>query len=428
MIHRSQDTHRVGWAGPVPESRRIQQIDLVRGFALFGILLMNWRAPSLGAFTTPAGSRLDAWIRGGGELLAHSKFYPLFGILFGIGMSLQIRRLDTSGVHTSVFLLRRLGVLFCFGLLHQFLIWNGDILHIYAVAGLLLLAVRRGPPWILAFTGCCVITLPELTSLIPTGWIAAIPPPSGLSGLLGTPELDPQLSLSYGHLLVARVTDTLTRYSYVRTYLRTADVAGFFLIGLAIGRSGWVESVVTQARTLRWVLVVGLTLGLAGHGWDFAARRVGWMEQVSGPLAHFVAMVLSNDVLRALVKSFSRPGLALAYAAGLLLLVRNAGWRRLLSPLAAVGRTALSNYLSISLGGAILFYGTGLGLHGSVPWSAGLVLAFGFYGLQILVSHWWLARCRFGPAEWIWRSLTYGRLQPLLRMETRVVSAERMAS
>ena len=174
-----------------------------------------------------------------------------------------------------------------------------------------------------------------------------------------------------------------------------------FVLGLAAGRRDLARHAVDHRALLRRVRTWGLVIGL-----PLAALLAAGMSLLP-TLSALMCLALNGAV--------AGPLLAMAYAAGIALLWQRPGWQRWLRPLAAMGRMALTNYLLQSVIATLLFYGYGLGLARRVSPSLALLIAAAILAGQILISGWWMRRYRFGPAEWLWRTLTYGARQPLRR-------------
>lgn len=404
---------------PVALSERIQTIDILRGFALFGILLVN-----LHLFSHPVqelligyddvGPLLDRIVALGIQVFAESKFYPIFSFLFGLGFALQVQRTEERGSPFLPLYARRLFILLLIGLAHAVFVWVGDILVLYAVLGAILLLFfrKRSPRTLLVWAGV-FLTLAVLL-------------PAGLSGLAMLAKLTPagaaEVSASYAasdaglraeaakadiiyatgsfaEITAQRLSDLRLMYS-VAIFL-AFNAFAMFLLGLYAGRRGIFRNVSAHAPLLKKVFWWGCALGLSSsfvhamvsHGPEFALPT--WL-----------------DILANTARTLGAPVLALGYIAGLTLLLQHAAWRARLGPLAAVGRMALTNYLMQSLIATTLFYGYGFGLFGQVGPGLGLLITVAIYGLQIPLSAWWLRHFQFGPVEWLWRTLTYLRPQP----------------
>jgi uncharacterized protein len=364
-----------------PVQERIIALDILRGFALLGVLLVNMldfsgsalRLNTLGA----RGNTLDQIVDVAIAFFAITKFYLLFSFLFGVGFAVQMRRLETTERSPVAFTLRRMGVLLMIGLAHAILIWDGDILRLYAAAGALLLLVRRLPDRAL-------IALALIVALAGLIYFSTVDL-SDASDLMDTESVQLYLSGTYPDLVRHRVAQPII------LDLQIPMVLAMFLIGLVVGRGGWLDRPDRYAPLLRRWWKWALPVGLIGN----AVMLAGYESNS--------AWAISLGV------HIGAPALSLVYASAVLL---NADKLRGLAP---VGQMALTNYLSQSLIGTTLFYSYGFGLYDRLAPTVTLVLVAAIFGAQVVVSAWWMGRFRFGLMEWLWRTLTYGRFQPIKR-------------
>ena len=401
--------------GPAQVGERVELLDVLRGFAVFGILLVNvlfYSAPLAFAHGGQWDSAADRLARGAVVFLAEGKFYALFSFLFGMGLALQAERARSRGSRFVPLYLRRLAVLLLIGLIHAYLVWWGDILHIYAlIGGWLLFFLKRTPKTILIWAVVCVL-VPVLTlSLMGVASMSRRAEPAAaradaaaVQQRAGDAQSAEAVRVytkgSYVEMTRQRARELQQEYSRIGLYV--PQFFALFLLGLYAGRRGIFRDVEAHLPLIRRVMWVGLCVG--GFGSLLYALRVELATRgVPVPLGFLLGAF--NFVIA--------PALGFGYAAALTLLYRRQVWRARLSPLAAVGRMALSNYLFQTLVGTTIFYGYGLGLYGRVGPAVCLAIAGGIYLVQIPLSVWWLGRFRFGPAEWAWRSLTYLKLQPL---------------
>lgn len=390
---------------PIAGGERLDHVDAIRGLALFGVLLVNLYThaelvlteASVAAMPTAAIDPVFGFVI---DVLWEGKAQALFSMLFGFGFALQMQRLSARGADATAVYLRRLGILLVLGFAHLFLLFIGDILHLYALMGFALLLARPLPDRVLLWAGLALSILAWPLFYL---WLAASAPPGG----------EPPLEQAWAQGVVIR--DALFRgndYSAFvaeawrgnfAEYLATpmfptfcAYVFGRFLLGYWVARRGFLTDPAAHEAllaTLRPILLwggVGLALLVQGL----------WHADESLPLL---------AVFAAPLEEVSKLALAAAYALWVLHWVRSGRFAALTRGLAAVGRMALTNYLMHSLVYLFVLYGFGLGL---LPYTGALVslaLALGVFALQIALSHWWLARRRFGPAEYLWRWATYGR-------------------
>ena len=404
--------------GPVGDAERIEVVDVLRGFALCGILFVNimwFKAPgSLGGFGYE-GSPLDRLVAAGVFALAQGKFFTLFSFLFGCRASTQFLRAEERGAAAGFprRFLRRSAVLGLIGVVHIALLSEGDILLVYAILGLLLLPLRHSRPETLLRWVKLLLVVPAVVWLLLFGALALGRAfPDGAEEIAvsdrGTEEAfrTEARTTTAAYLEPAFARTAATR---VQIYARNAwiqlvlapTVLAMFVLGLAAGRRDLARHAVDHRALLRRVRTWGLVIGL-----PLAALLAAGMSLLP-TLSALMCLALNGAV--------AGPLLAMAYAAGIALLWQRPGWQRWLRPLAAMGRMALTNYLLQSVIATLLFYGYGLGLARRVSPSLALVIAAAILAGQILISGWWMRRYRFGPAEWLWRTLTYGARQPLRR-------------
>jgi uncharacterized protein len=389
-----------------PARERHDLIDALRGFALGGVLLVNLASFTLYEFLPDVSraalptARFDALALQVIELLVNIKFITLFSLLFGLGFSLQMERAQTRGGLARF--VRRLLILLVIGMLHSWLVWWGDILLTYAAVGLLLVCFRRAPDWLLLAGGLVLaLAVPPLVS----PWMREL-----LADWPKQPEVYAdalQAFSSHSFSTALNGNMQMATWARISNWALVCFVLGRFLLGYWAGRRGLFQRP-TQHRALIARLFRGsLTIGIAMTVLQFTQaglrEQIAWLDSEPGKFA--IRILLRAGPL----------ALGIAYATGFALLFLQPAWQRRLQLLAPLGRMALTHYLTQSVLGIALFYGIGLGI--GPRWGvAGWLLAWALiFGLQLWASHWWLERFRFGPMEWVWRSLTYGRRQPFRR-------------
>ena len=401
---------------PVLRQERIEAIDILRGVAILGILVVN-----MGLFSQPEGlaaGTTDRLI----YFFAQEKFKALFSFLFGLGLAVHMMRAEERGAQFLPLYARRLAVLFLIGVAHFLLIWDGDILHDYALLGVVLLLFRRTSPKALLVGAGALLAIPLLFFGLTTSY--------AITGHVN-PHVKEWIAYEYGAEAdgtVDDLSDTYSRGSYGKMVAVRASelprdmspdtddayVLALFLLGLYAGRRRIFHDITANLPFIRRVQRWGLIIGVAGD----AAFALG------GSFDPSPTSVTQNVGRLCLV--VAAPALMLFYASSLVLLTQRETWRRRLAPLAAVGRTALSNYLLQSLICTTIFYAYGLALFGKVGPSLGLLLTGTIFLIQIPLSVWWLGRFQFGPVEWLWRSLTYWQRQQM-RVSERAVRAQHAA-
>jgi uncharacterized protein len=367
---------------PISPAERIGAIDVLRGLALLGVLAINvvteFRVSIFEQFlshTRPA-SPIDSAVETILTLAVEMKALALFSLLFGAGLAIQFERLATSERRTSL-LVRRLAVLLTFGLIHLCLIWNGDILTEYALAGLIVLPFLFGPRWLLAVAALVFLVL----------YLAmqAFPPP----GLFPA-------------------TATITQH--------VADATRIYATG------GFLDVLAFRLRELPLfvplhVFIFPRTIGLFLLG--AFALRTGILQNPPRRLLSIGApcIGLGTALILAGAEPLGTILLALGYGAAIIGIANLESGKKLLGWAAPLGRMAFTNYLAQSLIFGWIFYGYGLGLFGRLGVTEALAIGLAVYAGQVLFSAWWLSRYRYGPVEWLWRTLMYGVAQPMLLLK-----------
>lgn len=400
-----------GELNPVQPRERISEIDIIRGFALLGILMVNmalFKYPILFSERHPAEfaagmEQAGAWFI---QLLFTGKFYAIFSFLFGLGFYLFMERAQQKGLRPGPLYARRLAVLLAFGLLHLILLWSGDILLTYALAGFILPAFRKSDPaalkkWITAFFALAAVIMFALYLVQGAAELFL-----GEAYQLEIAALMEESFLFYreGSFLELTAFRLRAEIPFLVISLAAAlpAVLGFFLCGLYIGKTGIFKDVERNLPLIRKAWKRGLTAGLL-----FSLLYV-LVESGVVPVG-----VLAGDAVKFLLNYLGSIFLFQFYIASLLLLSRKEIVRKVLAPLAAAGRMALTNYLSQTIICVLLFNGFGLGLFGAVSLSRGILITLSIFLVQVLWSNLWMRAFNYGPVEWLWRVLTYKKIQPL---------------
>jgi uncharacterized protein len=393
------------YGSPSVEGERLELIDALRGFALAGVLLVNLGSFTLYAFLDDAAraalptAGFDRVADAIESLLVEEKAITLFSMLFGLGFALQLERAETRGSAGLRLYLRRIGVLLLFGLIHSYLFWWGDILLIYALMGLLLVLCRKLSSRALLSLGLTVaLVLPAMMEPWMEALLKSMPAQEAM-------ERANLAAFSSPHWTTALAQNVFfSNWAYVVWWDVWPFVFGRFLLGYWAGRAGLLQRPEVHGELLYRLFIVASIIGITTTG-------LGYFEESLDTGAGQPGAVLLGIVLRA-----GPLALGIAYASGFALLFLHSSCRRYLRALAPVGRMALTNYLLQTAVCLSVFYGAGLDVgprYGLVGILSTWVLLF---GAQTFFSQWWLSRYRFGPIEWLWRSLTYARRQPLKRI------------
>jgi uncharacterized protein len=420
---------------PVALTERVVLLDALRGFALLGVFISNsitWfsgrtllpreQAQALGA------PLLEVVVGAAYQFLVNQKFITIFSFLFGLGFSIQLSRAEARGGSVVPLYSRRLLIMLGIGLVHLFGIWVGDILHTYATVGFLLLLFRARSNR--AVLGWAVGLMVTMTLVLPTLQRYG---PVLLYGAEAAAELakanQAEAATHRAHFLEALSSDSMwaalvgnARY-FFDTFVRLDRLKwmGFilarFLFGLLAGRLLLLQDVERHRHLHRRLLAWGLGAGVLINGAGLVMYRLRAMGRLDSTLTDSAWMFFLNAV-----QELGYLAMAAGYVSLFALLFQRARWQRVLGVLGPVGRMALTLYLLQSVVSVCIYNGWGLGFVGKLPSSRVVALCGVIFAAQVALSHGWLARFRFGPVEWLWRSLTYGRAQPM-RLPSRAGEA-----
>jgi uncharacterized protein len=403
---------------PVSSHERIEALDVLRGFALLGILAMNIRgmAAPLSTYMYPyalfdyTGASRMAYLFT--SVVFDLKMMGLFSMLFGAGVLLYAAKPSESGLPPRGLWFRRMGWLLVIGLVHAYLIWGGDILVPYALCGILVLWwVRRLPSGALLATAAGLLAVgAALTFFHALSWerMSDAQRAQEAEIMMPTPE-QAREQLTW---MLGSYTEVVIRHAPLVFMFQTLYFLAFFfwrcsgmmLLGMALYKWGFLDGRLSRRAyvlTAALGLTSGLTLAWSGTV-ELERVRFAMPERAIADLWNYVGAVFAS----------------VGYAAAVILMVKSGAFRRVRRALAAVGQMALSNYLFQSLVTSVLFLGWGIGLAGQLDYADQLLVCVAIWAGQLIVSPIWLARYRFGPAEWLWRSLTYWERQSMRKSES----------
>jgi uncharacterized protein len=399
---------------PADPDRRIVPLDILRGAALLGILVMNIQSFSMpdAAYLNPSaygdltGANRLVWIVS--HLLTDEKMYGIFSMLFGAGILLMTGRVEQRGRSAAALHYRRMGWLMFFGLLHGFLLWPGDILWTYGAAGMIVYPFRKRSPRTLLVTAIIFFAIGSGIFASVGAMVSRLPPEQyeafEQENWRPTPEMIEDEIETYRGDWLGQMRDRFENALFMDTgvflMLFGWKTIGNMLLGMALFKWGLFTH--AAARSLyRRMAIAGFLLGLPivafGVWRNFVAAWDGRYSFFFGSQFNYWGAIVVD----------------IGWIGALMLLSTSPGLTSLKMRLAALGRTAFTNYILQTLICTTLFYGQGFALFGSVPRVGQIAVVFAIWSVQLLLAPAWLRHFRFGPLEWLWRSLTYWRWMPM---------------
>ncbi|MEE4297284.1 MAG: DUF418 domain-containing protein [Wenzhouxiangella sp.] len=400
---------------PTAKGDRYVVMDVLRGFALLGVMLVNLyefggvdvliTAEQLAALPSATlDDHFEFWLK----LLAYGKANTLFAFLFGLGFWIQMERLEARGAPFKAIYLRRATILLSLGLVHLLALFNWDILHIYGMTAFILFACRglndRTLLWVglplLLFAQPLVTWLFELSGITDRFYDEAAAEASVLARQAAAQ------SGEFGTFLASINADYFIWVMSGGLLGWICYALGRFFMGALVARRGWIQNAPDHLGMFRrWLwplLITGLLLELAHLLTDELPEQT-----LFGQI----------ELLRTVLHVIATPLIAAGYICAIVLVFHSRSMRWLVKPFAPVGQMALTNYLTQSVAIILILtsVGPGLGLAGKAGASTFVPLVLAFFIIQIIVSHFWMKVFAFGPAEWLWRALTYGTWPRFLR-------------
>jgi len=404
-------------AAPVAASERIQVLDVLRGVAILGILVVNIQVFSMidAVYMNPTVGDLSGvnwWIWSLSFLFFRTKFITLFSMMFGAGIVLMTSRAEAKGIGSAAVHYRRTLVLLVIGVLHAFLLWSGDILLWYSMCALIAFPFRKVRPKRLLIVGIIGLVIPSLLFVL-FKWSMPYWPEESYEMMVAhwnpsAEEIANEIAAFQGGWLAQmeyRVPTAIRSNTFGFLVWGLWRSTGLMLIGMALFKWG----VLTARRSRRFYLTlvavgagVGFPLEFVGIAANFAADWNIEYSMFTGSQFNYWASVL----------------IALAYIGVIMLVFGSPRRDWLTEAIAAVGRTAFTNYLMQTIICTTIFHGHGLGLFGEVGRAGQLLVVMAVWAVQLTASSLWLRHFAFGPFEWVWRSLTYMKPQPMRRAST----------
>jgi len=409
MSSRPVQNDAIESAVPVVDPQRIRSLDVLRGFALFGVLLMNMQAFAdvLAVYMNPFAvgeiSTLNFATWCFNYVLADSKFITIFSMLFGAGIVLMTSRTRALTGRSAALHYRRMAWLMLFGLAHGLLIWNGDILFAYGLLGLVAYWFRRMRPWIQVAIAVVLLLVPPLflsmMHQIPAAELEEMreiwaPTPNEVESMRAS------MRAGWIEQLEVRINGWTEMLGFL--FIFGWRVLACMLLGMAL----FARDVFSATRSRRFYA----TLIIVGFGVGFPLAAYGIYDHV----VHDWEIVRGMGV-GSLFNYFGSLFAAFGWIGVVMLVCRGEALPGIRHRLAAVGQMAFTNYIAQSVICTTIYNGHGLGLFGQVDRVWQQLLSVAIFAFQMWYSPLWLERFRFGPLEWLWRSLTYWQRQPFRR-------------
>ena len=415
---------------PVSLNERADILDILRGFALLGVMLDNLMGfTGWSFFTQPQREALPTWPADGIVALSelsfiNGKFYSLFSLLFGIGFSIILIRNEKKGINPLKIFYRRLFILLLIGAVHLRLLWEGDILFLYALVGMTLPLFRKFSDKALLITSAALILSPILLDCIYV--IAHARPGDGLERIAFKIDAKNGIPLDqagYSQYLFKEgsgwnewrkwlESGWAYRYSYILNSNRIPKVLGMFLLGFYAGRKMMylhLESYISLFKKMRlWGLVVGIPAAIACTYFEIFQKSIPNPIGLGHSFFYAISVVplslaYTSMICLHWIKKKMRSGDTSQISFGEIV---NSKFKWL----APMGRMALTNYIMQTIIGVTIYYGVGFGFGGNIGPALFIPIGLGVYSFQVLYSNLWFKYFNYGPLEWIWRMLTYGKI------------------
>jgi len=398
---------------PIDLTERVESLDVLRGFAVMGILIMNIQSFAMvdPAYFNPTvygdftGINFGVWLFS--HLFADMKFITIFSMLFGAGIVLMCRRVEQRGDSPAGVHYRRSFWLLLFGLAHAYLLWRGDVLVWYSFSAFIAYLFWRVRPGWLLFWALLLFSIGTGIYAL-AHWSLPHWPEEAVKNNVQYWQPSAELIAerlqayrgSWVDQMSQRVPSSLMLQTFIYLIFGFWRIVGSILLGMALMKWG-VFSAQRSSRYYYVAIVPGLLIGLPLIGFGASqniAHDFSWeFSMYGGTLFNYWGSLL----------------VALAYVSIIMLICKNKWLGGLRRALGATGRMAFSSYILQTLICTILFYGHGFGLIGQVPRWGQLAITVGVWIAVVVVSNLWLARFQFGPLEWLWRSLTYKKRQAM---------------
>jgi len=391
---------------PTQLSERVVALDMMRGFSLLGIFIVNMLAfhtpfyyiDPYSWFQIPADKEAFQWI----DIIIQGSVYPLFAMLFGYGLMMQYEKSRERGASFTNLALRRLFVLLGFGIVHAFFIWSGDILITYAISGLMLM-------WLFRLSAGWLTGIALMLYFIPNFFMALLLylgikyAPEAAVIYSGVQQIEASIvafaSGSWMDIFTQRAADWNYANGPAIIPFILITILPYMMIGAAASKARLIQRIAQQKKS--WYALIGLALGI-------------------GTYIKFLPYIQSANYFTMYVQDvFGGPLQAVAYAGIIALLCQLSLFRKVFSPVAKAGRMSLTIYLTQSIVATTIFYSYGFGLYGKVDVMTGTWMAIGIFAIQLIFAELWLSKFKQGPVEALWKKLTYGKEKNTERVDDK---------
>ena len=402
-------------------TERISVIDALRGFALMGIVIVHFVEQYVGG-PLPEG-KYDMMIHHTGDMVVEAliqiffrgKFFTIFSLLFGVSFFIQMNRAAQKGFNFRGRFVWRLVILFAIGYVHS-LFYRGDILTIYAALGIFLIFFYNlNDKMLIIFSLTLVIGMPRVLLLLGhQQW-----------GSENAVAIDNQSVVTYFEIITSGSLMEVFKINAIDGQVqkvgfqlgifgRGYQTFALFLLGILLGRINFFEHYTNHLKLLRKILIGSVIFTVLG----IAALSVVFATAGGRPNFYSWRMVIGLTIM-----DWVNLAMTAMIIVGFLLLYHKTFWHKILKGLTPYGRTALTNYVVQSLIGTFFLYGYGLGFFGYFGSSTMALFAIILFFLQGFVSKKWLQNFFYGPLEWLWRSATYMRIQPMVKKEKPLINS-----
>ncbi|MCU5379244.1 DUF418 domain-containing protein [Bacillus cereus] len=374
-------------------NQRVEVVDAIRGFALFGILLVNMTLIQFGFFAnekpTYIFGKLDEIANWFIQFFGTQNFISLFSFLFGLSIVLLQKSIIAKGKKFPPTYIRRISILLLLGFIHGTFVWSGDILFAYGLIGIfLLMFINRKPKTLLIWATILLALLTLMTY--------STDPNTNVTDF--GPYIEKEHKIhetgSYMDHVNFRLTENPFEYIGIDGFFGLTFITLFtliflsplFLIGMYVGKKGWLFEIDKHIS---------------------AVKKIWLLTGIFSFTIKILSMFVKHPILLMLQNGLTPVTMTFFYGSTIILLFHYQKASRLLTYMANMGKMSVSNYLAQSIIATTIFYAYGFGLFGKIGYFFGILLTLGIYTIQLLVSTYWLRKYRMGPVEYVWRLGTY---------------------